>query len=75
MNRNGFPCEREEEGPGRIDPVIDLTEIGQFADAARDQLMALVLWLGPQTLQECGSGDGRSGPACLGPRPIGDGEC
>jgi hypothetical protein len=27
--------------------VIDLTVIGQFADAARDQLMALVLWLAP----------------------------
>jgi ribonuclease HI len=47
LNRNGFPCEREVEGPCRIDPVIDLTEIGQFADAARDQLMALVLWLAP----------------------------
>ena len=47
LNRNGFPCEREVEGPCRIDPVIDLTEIGQFADAARGQLMALVLWLAP----------------------------
>jgi hypothetical protein len=47
LNNNGFPCEREEDGPCHIDPVIDLTEIGQFADAASDQLLTLVLWFAP----------------------------
>ena len=30
LNKNGFPCETEEEGHRRIDPVIDLTEIGRL---------------------------------------------
>jgi hypothetical protein len=29
----------------RIDPVIDLVEIGQCAGASRDQLLRLTLWL------------------------------
>ncbi len=29
----------------RIDPVIDLVEIGQYAGASRDQLLRLTLWL------------------------------
>ena len=44
---NGFPCRMEEEGVGRVDPVLDLIEIGQFADADRVQLLTLVLWLAP----------------------------
>ncbi len=30
---NGFPCRIEEVGPCRVDPVLNLIEIGQFADA------------------------------------------
>jgi hypothetical protein len=35
----------EDEAGSRIDPVIDLVGIGQFADAARDQLLRLTMWL------------------------------
>ncbi len=35
----------EDEAGSRIDPVIDLVGIGQFADAARDQLLRLTKWL------------------------------
>ncbi|MFM9151927.1 MAG: hypothetical protein ACKOPU_06645, partial [Candidatus Planktophila sp.] len=52
MNKNGFPCEIEADSHCRIDPVIDLTEIGQFANADRDQLMTLVLWLAP-SIRSC----------------------
>jgi len=52
LNKNGFPCEIEADGHCRIDPVIDLTEIGQFANADRDQLMTLVLWLAP-SIRSC----------------------
>jgi hypothetical protein len=37
----------ENEDPSRVDPVLDLIEIGQFADADREQLLKLVLWLAP----------------------------
>ena len=56
LNKNGFPCETEEEGHRRIDPVIDLTEIGQSTDAARHQLMTLVLWLAP-SIRSCRNED------------------
>jgi hypothetical protein len=47
LRKNGFPCGEEEEAAqaGRVDPVGDLVEIGQFAEADRDQLLALTLWL------------------------------
>jgi hypothetical protein len=32
LTRNGFPCRVEDELPIRVDPVIDLLEIGQFAN-------------------------------------------
>jgi hypothetical protein len=35
----------EDEVGSRIDPVIDLVGIGQFADATRDQLLRLTMWL------------------------------
>jgi hypothetical protein len=39
LRKNGFPCrEEEEEAAGSVDPVGDLVEIGQFAEANRDQL-------------------------------------
>ena len=45
LQKNGFPCSMEDEAGSRIDPVIDLVGIGQFADAARDQLLRLTMWL------------------------------
>ena len=53
---NGFPCRMEEEGAVRFDPVLDLIEIGQIADADRDQLMKLVLWLAPH-MRSCRKDD------------------
>ena len=48
LNKQGFPCDfpRSEEAV-RVNPVIDLTEIGQFAGATQAQLLALTLWLAP----------------------------
>ena len=45
LNKYGFPCEMEVDMGCRIDPVIDLVEIGQYAGASRDQLLRLTLWL------------------------------
>ncbi len=45
LRKNGFPCRGEEEAAGSVDPVGDLVEIGQFAEADRDQLLTLTLWL------------------------------
>ena len=45
LQKNGFPCRMEDEVGSRIDPVIDLVGIGQFADATRDQLLRLTMWL------------------------------
>jgi hypothetical protein len=33
LEKNGFPCSRESKLPARVDPVTDLIEIGQYADA------------------------------------------
>jgi hypothetical protein len=41
LNKYGFPCEMEVDMGCRIDPVIDLVEIGQYAGASRDQLLRL----------------------------------
>jgi hypothetical protein len=38
--------------PIRVDPVVDLLEIGQFADASRNQLLQLTWWLAP-SLRSC----------------------
>jgi hypothetical protein len=45
LNKNGFPCGMEVEPGCRIDPVSDLVEIGQHADATRNQLLRLTMWL------------------------------
>ena len=46
LNQNGFPC-RTDENTDQIDPVTCLTDIGQYADAERTNLLALTLWLAP----------------------------
>ena len=56
LAKNGFPCRMEDEGPSRVDPVLDLIEIGQFADADREQLLKLVLWLAPN-MRSCRKDD------------------
>ncbi len=56
LAKNGFPCRMEDEGPSRIDPVLDLIEIGQFADADREQLLKLALWLAPN-MRSCRKDD------------------
>jgi hypothetical protein len=43
LNKYGFPCEMEVDMGCRIDPVIDLVEIGQYAGASRDQLLRLII--------------------------------
>ncbi len=43
--RSGFPCEMEVDTGCRIDPVINIVEIGQYAGASQDQLLRLTLWL------------------------------
>jgi hypothetical protein len=48
----------------RVDPVTDLIEIGQYADASTEQLLALTLWLGP-SLGPCRDDD--AGMADRGP--------
>ena len=47
LEKNGFPCSRESKLLARVDPATDLIEIGQYADARREQLLALTLWLAP----------------------------
>ncbi len=44
---NCFPCSRKSKLPARMDLVTDLIEIGQYAHASREQLLALTLWLIP----------------------------
>ena len=41
LGKNGFPCRMEDDTGCRVDPVIELVEIGQFVDATRDQLLRL----------------------------------
>jgi hypothetical protein len=55
LTKNGFPCSVEDELPIRVDSVVDLIEIGQFADASRDQLLQLT-WLAP-SLRFCKDND------------------
>ncbi len=43
LSRKGFPCTMENESTGRIDPVTDLVEICQYADADRDTLLELTI--------------------------------
>ncbi len=45
LRKDGFPCGGEKEAAGSVDPVGDLVEIGQFAEADRDRLLTLTLWL------------------------------
>ncbi len=47
LQKNGFPCRVEEDTAGSIHPVDkgNLVEIGQVADADRDQLLTLTMWL------------------------------
>ena len=52
LSRKGFPCSMENESTGRIDPVTDLVEIGQYADADRDTLLQLTIWLAT-SLRSC----------------------
>ena len=56
LQKNGFPCRVEEESAGRIDPVVDLVEIGQFANADRNQLLCLTMWLAA-SVRTCGTAD------------------
>jgi len=56
LEKNGFPCSRESELPVRVDPATDLIEIGQYAGASREQLLALTLWLAP-SLWSCQDDD------------------
>jgi len=46
----------EVDGSRRIDPVIELVEIGQFAGASREQLLKLTKWLAPQLRPVMGEG-------------------
>jgi hypothetical protein len=46
LNRNGFPG-RVEVDIDQTDPVVILTDIGQYADAERAILLTLTLWLAP----------------------------
>ena len=52
LSRKGFPCSMETESTGRIDPVTDLVEIGQYADADRETLLQLTIWLAT-SLRSC----------------------
>jgi ribonuclease HI len=45
LNKNGFPCGMEVDTGCRIDPVADLVELGLYAEATRDQLLRLTIWL------------------------------
>ncbi len=56
LERNGFQCCRESELPVKVDPVADLIEIGQYADASTEQLLVLTLWLAP-SLGSCRDDD------------------
>jgi hypothetical protein len=47
LEKNGFPCSREIKLPAKVDPATDLIEIGQYADASREQVLVLTLWLAP----------------------------
>ena len=46
LNRNGFPCSVDVD-IDQTDPVVNLTDIGQYADAERAILLKLTLWLAP----------------------------
>jgi len=46
LNRNGFPCGVDVD-IDQTDPVVNLTDIGQYADAERAILLKLTLWLAP----------------------------
>ncbi len=56
LTKNDFPYVVEEELPIRVDPVVDLLEIGQFTDASREQLLQLTWWLAP-SLRSCKDDD------------------
>jgi hypothetical protein len=56
LEKNGFLCSRESKLAARVDPVTDLIEIGQYADASREQLLVLTLWLAP-SLGSCRDDD------------------
>ena len=45
LHKIGFPCGMEVETGCRINLVSDLVEIGQHADATRNQLLRLTMWL------------------------------
>ncbi len=45
LQKNGFPCRVEKDTAGRINAMDDLVEIGLFADADRDKLLNLTMWL------------------------------
>ena len=66
LNKNGFPCGMEVEAGSRIDPVIDLVEIGQYADATRDQLLRLTMWLAT-SMRSCRHEDAAMAPVDHGP--------
>jgi hypothetical protein len=58
----------EDEAGSRIDPVINLVGICQFADAARDQLLLLVMWLVTSVLSCSDEAEAAvMAPADLGP--------
>ena len=42
LNKNGFPCGIDG---CLIDPIMDLMGIGRYAEATRDQLLRLTIWL------------------------------
>ena len=44
--RHNIPCDVDAQ-PQLTDPVVDLTELGQFSDASREDLLSLTLWLAP----------------------------
>ncbi len=56
LGKNGFQCSRESKLLDSMDPATDLIEIGQYADASREQLLALTLWLAP-SLWSCRDDD------------------
>jgi ribonuclease HI len=66
LQKNGFPSRMEDEMGYRVDPVIDLVEIGQYADAERDQLLQLTMWLAT-SMRSCRDEDAEMAPADRGP--------
>jgi hypothetical protein len=55
-----------------IDPVADLMGIGRYAEATRDQLLRLTIWLAAsmRTCQDNAKAQVNQGPLTLAPVPL-----